>query len=103
MTMTPTAPATTTATATRVAAQVGVVPAAFTPSWRIKPTAAIWAYGPCVYIRWSPKLGLELRCKSSDHAVKMRNAIRAKGVIRPDLWQKTFFPTNQWGTVTLMD
>lgn len=99
MTMTPTAPA----TATVRAAQVGVVPAAFTPSWRIKPTAAIWAYGPCVYIRWSPKLGLELRCKSSAHAVKMRNAIRAKGVIRPDLWHKTFFPTNQWGTVTPMD
>lgn len=101
--MTPTATTTATATMTRVAAQVGVVPAAFTPSWRIKPTAAIWAYGATVYIRWSPKLGLELRCKSPDNAIKMRNMIRAKGVIRPELWHKTFFPTTQWGTVTLMD
>lgn len=101
--MTMPTPATTTAIATRVAAQAGVVPAAFTPSWRIKPTAAIWAYGATVYIRWSPKLGLELRCKSPDNAIKMRNTIRAKGVIRPELWHKTFFPPNQWGTVTPMD
>ncbi len=80
--------------ATRVAR---VVPAAFTPSWRIKPSVALWAHEEYVYIRWSVKLGLKLQCKDHAQATRLRDAIRIKGVIRPDLWTKCFNPTTQWG------
>lgn len=80
--------------ATRVAR---VVPAAFTPSWRIKPSVALWAHKEYVYIRWSVKLGLKLQCKDHAQATRLRDAIRIKGIIRPDLWTKCFNPTNQWG------
>lgn len=80
--------------ATRVAR---VVPAAFTPSWRIKPSVALWAHEDTVYIRWSVKLGLKLQCKDPEQALRLRDAIRIKGIIRPDLWTKCFNPTTQWG------
>jgi len=91
---TPTPMPTPAPTATRVAR---VVPAAFTPSWRIKPSVALWAHEEYVYIRWSVKLGLKLQCKDHAQASRLRDAIRIKGIIRPDLWTKCFNPTNQWG------
>ena len=91
---TATVPTTPAPIATRVAR---VVPAAFTPSWRIKPSVALWAHGDTVYIRWSVKLGLKLQCKDHAQATRLRDAIRIKGIIRPDLWTKCFNPTNQWG------
>lgn len=80
--------------ATRVAR---VVPAAFTPSWRIKPSVALWVHEEYVYIRWSVKLGLKLQCKDHAQANRLRDVIRIKGIIRPDLWTKCFNPTTQWG------
>jgi hypothetical protein len=63
----------------------------------------IWAYGSSVYLRWSEKLGLELKCSDQAQAARMVARIKQVGRIKPDLWAKAFYPTWGWGRTTLMD
>ena len=53
-----------------------------------------------IRIRWSEKLGLELKHVCVDHAQAERvaNAIRAKGVVCVDNWHMRYFPGKQWET-----
>ena len=72
-------------------------------SWRLKDYTKIWAYNERVYIRWSDKLGLSINAKDPERAKLLVQQVLAKGTIRPDLWEKTFYPDWRFGTVTYMD
>jgi len=71
--------------------------------WRLKDYTKIWAYGSRVYIRWSDKLGLSIDGHTPERAKLLVQQVLAKGHLRPELWQKTFYPTWAFGTVTYMD
>jgi len=72
-------------------------------SWRLKDYTKIWAYGTRVYIKWSDKLGLSINAKDPERAKALVQQVLAKGRIRPDLWEKTFYPDWRFGSVTYMD
>jgi len=71
--------------------------------WRLKDYTKIWAYGSKVYIKWSDKLGLSIDGHTPERAKLLVQQVLAKGTIRPELWQKHFYPTWAFGTVTYMD
>jgi len=87
---------TTTATATTYASNVNTV-------WRLKDYAKVWSFGSRVYIRWSDKLGLSIDGHTPERAKLLVQQVLTKGTIRPELWQKHFYPTWAFGTVTYMD
>jgi hypothetical protein len=72
-------------------------------SWRLKDYAKVWAYNERVYIRWSDKLGLSIDGHTPERAKLLVQQVLAKGSIRPDLWQKHFYPDWRFGSVTYMD
>jgi len=71
--------------------------------WRLKDYTKIWAYGSRVYIKWSDKLGLSIDGHTPERAKLLVQQVLTKGTIRPELWQKHFYPTWAFGTVTYMD
>ena len=83
-------------TATAYASNTGRV-------WRLKDYAKVWSFGSRVYIKWSDKLGLSIEGQTPERAQLLVQQVLAKGVIRPDLWDKTFYPTWAFGTVNYMD
>jgi len=87
---------TTTAPATTYASNANTV-------WRLKDYTKIWAYGSRVYIKWSDKLGLSIDGRTPERAKLLVQQVLTKGTIRPELWQKHFYPTWAFGTVTYMD
>ena len=87
---------TTTATATTYASNANTV-------WRLKDYAKVWSFGSRAYIRWSDKLGLSIDGHTPERAKLLVQQVLTKGMIRPELWQKTFYPTWAFGTVTYMD
>ncbi len=87
---------TTTAPATTYASNANTV-------WRLKDYTKIWAYGSRVYIKWSDKLGLSIDGHTPERAKLLVQQVLTKGTIRPELWQKHFYPTWAFGTVTYMD
>ena len=86
----------TTTTATTNARNSGVV-------WRLKDYAEVWSFGSRVYIRWSDKLGLSIDGRNPERAKLLVQQVLAKGTITPELWEKHFYPTWAFGTVTYMD
>jgi hypothetical protein len=52
---------------------------------------------------WSDKLGLSIDGQTPERAQLLVKQVLAKGVIRPDLWDKTFYPDWSFGSVTYMD
>ena len=88
--------ATTRATATTYARNSGVI-------WRLKDYAEVWSFGSRVYIRWSDKLGLSIDGRNPKRARLLVEQVLAKGTITPELWEKHFYPTWEFGTVTYMD
>ena len=72
-------------------------------SWRLKDYTKIWAHGSRVYIRWSDKLGLSINAKDEERAKLLVQQVLTKGTIRPDLWEKHFYPDWRFGSVTYMD
>ena len=88
----------TTTTATAPATYAGP-----STSWRLKDYTKIWAYNERVYIRWSDKLGLSINGHTPERAQLLVQQVLAKGTIRPDLWDKTFYPDWRFGSVTYMD
>jgi len=75
-------------------------------TWRLKDYAEVWSFGSRVYIRWSDKLGLSIDGRNPERAkllVKQVLQVLAKGTITPELWEKHFYPTWAFGTVTYMD
>ena len=72
-------------------------------TWRLKDYTKIWAYNERVYIRWSDKLGLSINGHTPERAKLLVQQVLTKGTIRPDLWDKTFYPDWRFGTVTYMD
>ena len=87
---------TTTAPATTYASNANTV-------WRLKDYTKIWAYGSRGYIKWSDKLGLSIDGRTPERAKLLVQQVLTKGTIRPELWQKHFYPTWAFGTVTYMD
>ena len=83
-------------TATAYASNTGRV-------WRLKDYAKVWSFGSRVYIKWSDKLGLSIDGRNPERAKLLVEQVLAKGTITPDLWDKTFYPTWAFGTVTYMD
>jgi hypothetical protein len=71
--------------------------------WRLKDYAKVWSFGSRVYIKWSDKLGLSIDGRSEERAKLLVEQVLAKGTVRPDLWQKHFYPDWRFGTVTYMD
>lgn len=71
--------------------------------WRLREIHRPRAYGASVFLRWSEKLGLELKCSSREQAQRMAVRVAEVGRIDPDRWVKTFYPTWQWGCTTAMD
>ena len=86
----------TTATATTYASNTSTV-------WRLKDYAKVWSFGSRVYIKWSDKLGLSIDGHTPERAKALVQQVLAKGRIRPDLWDKTFYPDWSFGSVTFMD
>jgi len=72
-------------------------------TWRLKDYAEVWSFGSRVYIRWSDKLGLSIDGHTPERAKLLVQQVLTKGTIRPELWQKHFYPTWAFGTVTYMD
>ena len=72
-------------------------------TWRLKDYAKVWSFGSRVYIKWSNKLGLSIEGQTPERAKLLVQQVLAKGVIRPDLWDKTFYPDWSFGSVTYMD
>ena len=85
-----------TATATPCASSVEKV-------WRLKDHVSVWSFGSRVYIKWSDKLGLSIEGQTPERAQLLVQQVLAKGVIRPDLWDKTFYPDWRFGSVNYMD
>ena len=71
--------------------------------WRLKDHVSVWSFGSRVYIRWSDKLGLSIDGKNPERAKLLVEQVLAKGTITPELWEKHFYPTWAFGTVTYMD
>ena len=72
-------------------------------TWKLRDYTKVWAYGSKVYIKWSAKLGLSIDGRDPERAQLLVQQVLLKGSIRPELWEKTFYPTWAFGTVTYMD
>ena len=71
--------------------------------WRLKDHVSVWSFGSRVYIRWSDKLGLSIDGRNPERARLLVEQVLAKGTITLELWEKHFYPTWAFGTVTYMD
>jgi hypothetical protein len=71
--------------------------------WRLKDYAKVWSFGSRVYIKWSDKLGLSIDGHTPERAKALVQQVLVKGRIRPDLWEKHFYPDWRFGSVTYMD
>jgi hypothetical protein len=71
--------------------------------WKLREYTKVWSHGSRVYIKWSDKLGLSLNGRDPERAKLLVQQVLAKGSICPDLWEKTFYPTWSFGSVTYMD
>jgi hypothetical protein len=83
---------TTTAPATTYASNTSVV-------WRLKDYAKVWSFGSRVYIRWSDKLGLSIDGRNESRAKQLVEQVLAKGTITPELWEKHFYPNQEFGCI----
>jgi len=72
-------------------------------TWKLRDYTKVWAYGSKVYIKWSEKLGLSIDGRDPERAQLLAQQVLSKGRIRPELWEKTFYPTWAFGSVTYMD